>query len=68
MTDQTVVPLAYGLTQAAQLAGPCSTRHLLREIRDKKLAAKKSGRRTLILHDELQRYLLSLPTRDSTAA
>lgn len=61
---QGVEPLAYSPRDAAHVAG-ISRAFLYEEIAAGKLACRKLGRRTLILRDELERYLDSLPPRDA---
>lgn len=53
-------PIAYGPVQAAHASGLTRTR-IFEEIAAGRLKARKSGRRTLILRSELERYLNNLP-------
>jgi hypothetical protein len=59
--------LAYSPAQAAEAAGVGRTL-LFEEIRCRRLVARKAGRRTLIEADELQRWIRSLPARQSDLA
>jgi excisionase family DNA binding protein len=53
-------PLAYSVAQATKVAGVGRT-SLCQAISEGKLPARKHGRRTLILRDDLVNYLESLP-------
>ena len=59
-------PIALTVEEAA-LTAKVSRSELYRALQRGELAAKKQGRRTLILRDELARYLGALPNY-STAA
>lgn len=52
--------LAYRINEAAKLSGICRSL-LYKHIREGRLPAKQQGDRKLILHNELMRYLESLP-------
>lgn len=52
--------LAYSVTEGADLIG-MSRRQLYRLIGTGVIEARKSGTRTLVMRDELERYLASLP-------
>lgn len=54
-------PLAVGIPQALELTSLSRSR-LYAEIREGRLKACKSGRRTLIAMSELSRWLAALPT------
>jgi hypothetical protein len=62
-------PIAYTPPDAARIIGRSRTR-IFAAIRDGELVARKDGGRTLIEHDELCRWVRSLPTigRESAAA
>lgn len=53
-------PVALRLNDAAALAG-VSVGKLRKDIRDGLLEARKLGRCTVVLHDELERYVNSAP-------
>ncbi|KZY55748.1 hypothetical protein A3736_09725 [Erythrobacter sp. HI0063] len=59
--------LAYHIDEAVE-AGAGSRSEIYEALRDGILTAKKRGRRTIILRDELSRYLASLPDYSSEAA
>jgi len=59
--------LAYHIDEAVE-AGAGSRSEFSEALRDGILTAKKRGRRTIILRDELSRYLASLPDYSSEAA
>lgn len=52
--------LAYTVEQATALGAGCRS-ELYEAMREGRLAGKKRGRRTIILHEELVRYLTALP-------
>jgi excisionase family DNA binding protein len=56
--------LAHRVEQAAQLVGVGRTL-IYDEIREGRLRIRKVGRRTLILHSDLQAWLDQLPIRES---
>ena len=56
---------AYSINQYSKVSG-LGRSFLYEEIRNGKLEARKAGRRTVILHDEGQRYLKSLPALSPT--
>jgi excisionase family DNA binding protein len=53
-------PLAYSIAQVVAMLG-IGRDKLYHEIREKKLIARKAGKRTLILAADLESYLASLP-------
>jgi excisionase family DNA binding protein len=53
---------AFTPAEAARVAGIGRT-YLFEEIRNRRLVARKAGRRTLIEAEELQRWIKSLPVR-----
>ena len=59
--------LAFHIDEATD-AGAGSRAELYQALRDGRLTAKKRGRRTIILRDELVRYLATLPDYSSEAA
>ncbi len=60
MTEQINSPLAYRINDACSIAGVGRTL-LYTAISGGKLKAKKYGRRTLILHTDLEAWLTTLP-------
>jgi hypothetical protein len=66
ITD-TDVPLAYDILSASKKAGLGRSK-LFEEINAGRLKARKAGRRTLILHEDLAAWLASLPQRGQVAA
>jgi excisionase family DNA binding protein len=56
-----IAPLAYSVTDACTVAGTGRT-VLYEAIRSGRLAARKRGRRTLILAEDLRRWVESLPS------
>jgi excisionase family DNA binding protein len=62
-------PIAYAPPEAARVIGRSRTR-IFAAIRDGELVARKDGGRTLIEHEELCRWVRSLPTigREPAAA
>ena len=57
-------PLALGIVDAARVAG-VGRSTIFDEIKAKRLKARKAGRRTLILHDDLLAWLKNLPARNA---
>jgi len=55
--------LAYGIDEASVAANVCRDK-LYAAIREGLLVARKFGRRTLILEDDLRAFLQSLPPLD----
>jgi hypothetical protein len=51
---------AYGLAELAD-AGPLGRSSLYKAIKQKRLIAQKSGRRTIVTHENYQAFLRSLP-------
>jgi len=66
ITD-TDAPLAYDILSASKKAGLGRSK-LFEEINAGRLKARKAGRRTLILRDDLAAWLASLPQRGEAAA
>jgi excisionase family DNA binding protein len=64
MTDTS--PLALTIDEAVA-AARVSRSEIYRALQRKELVAKKQGRRTLILRDELSRYLATLPDYQAAA-
>lgn len=60
-------PLAYSVTQGAERAN-VSRAELYNILNRGELKAKKLGRRTVILHEDLQSYLANLPDYAPEAA
>ncbi|PBB91722.1 hypothetical protein CK215_15800 [Mesorhizobium sp. WSM3864] len=58
--------LAYGLAEATEIAG-LSRSTLYKLIKEGKLSARKSGKRTLILRAELDRYLREITEQAESA-
>jgi excisionase family DNA binding protein len=58
--------LAFSVEQAAEQAN-CSRAYLYNEIKDGNLRAKKMGRKTIILGEDLTAYLRALPEREAAA-
>jgi hypothetical protein len=56
-----ISPIAYSPEDAAIATGRSRTR-IFKAIRDKELTARKDGRATLLEHNELQRWVRTLPT------
>jgi excisionase family DNA binding protein len=54
-------PIALTVKQSVAAAGVCKT-YLYEAIKRKELAARKAGRRTLILHEDLRAWLEGLPS------
>ena len=59
-------PLALGIIEAARAAG-VGRSTVFEEINAGRLKARKAGRRTLILRDDLAAWLANLPQRSSAA-
>jgi excisionase family DNA binding protein len=59
-------PLALGIIEAARAAG-IGRSTVFEEINAGRLKARKAGRRTLILRDDLAAWLASLPQRTAVA-
>jgi hypothetical protein len=59
--------IAYSVADAALVSG-LSRSALYVALREKRLAAKKLGARTIITHDELARFVASLPPMGQAAA
>jgi hypothetical protein len=55
--------LAYTIEDASRISS-CGRTSLYEEIKSGKLKARKRGRRTIILDEDLRRWLASLPTRE----
>lgn len=64
---KTHLPLALGIIEAARAAS-VGRSTIFEEINAGRLKARKAGRRTLILRDDLAAWLASLPHRTSLAA
>ena len=64
MTD--LSPIAFTLDEATAVSKMSRT-ELYRAFRRGDLTAKKQGRRTLVLRDELERFLGSLPNFQAAA-
>ncbi|MER2265195.1 helix-turn-helix domain-containing protein [Methylobacterium oxalidis] len=60
-------PLALGIVEAARAAG-IGRSTVFEEINAGRLKARKAGRRTLILRDDLAAWLAALPQRQKVAA
>ncbi|PZV36478.1 helix-turn-helix domain-containing protein [Mesorhizobium kowhaii] len=58
--------LGYSAEEAAKLSGIGRTR-IFAAISNGRLIAHKFGRRTIILHSDLERFLASLPIREPIA-
>jgi excisionase family DNA binding protein len=58
-------PIAYSIEQAAKLIN-CGRTSIYAFIKSRDLQARKIGRRTIILDDDLRRWLASLPARQAT--
>jgi excisionase family DNA binding protein len=56
------IPLAYSIAEACEIARIGRT-SIYEAINSGELIARKNGRRTLILSDDLRRWLQSLPTQ-----
>lgn len=60
-------PIARGPNDSARVAG-CGRTKIFEAIAEGKLKARKLGRKTLILDDDLRAWLASLPLVDKQAA
>lgn len=58
---------AYTITEVAEQSGH-SRRDIYRKLKDGKLKARKSGRKTLILAEDFKAWLASLPAAELEAA
>jgi excisionase family DNA binding protein len=56
------IPLAYSIAEVCEIAGIGRT-SIYEAINSGELIARKNGRRTVILSDDLRRWLQSLPTQ-----
>jgi excisionase family DNA binding protein len=63
LTTQAAPPLAHSIEEAAYRAG-CGRTTLFGAIKARALTARKIGRRTIILDDDLRAWLGSLPLRE----
>jgi hypothetical protein len=61
------IPLAYTVAEAVKVAAVSRT-ELYRAVGRKELTLRKRGKRSIILADELKRWLASLPSAPTTAA
>ena len=59
-TDLSVTKRAYSPVEAAKATSICRTR-IFAALRKGELQGRKLGRRTIILAEDLERYLASLP-------
>jgi len=57
-------PLAYSIAEASEVAGIGRT-SIYEAINSGELIARKNGRRTVILSDDLRRWLQGLPVTNS---
>lgn len=60
MAEHQIQKLAFSINETALRTGICRD-VIYRAIREGDLPARKCGRRTLILHADLENYLKSLP-------
>jgi excisionase family DNA binding protein len=60
MSDTTTIRRAYSIRQVRELTGFCNEK-VYQHIRSGELIARKAGRRTLILAEDLDRFLQCLP-------
>lgn len=65
--DEDAQPLAYSITGGAKRAN-VSRSEMYNILKRGELRAKKLGRRTVILHDDLSAYLRGLPDYTTAAA
>nr|WP_291375732.1 helix-turn-helix domain-containing protein [Devosia sp.] len=56
--------MGYSPDEAAMLAGMCRS-NIFKAMKSGSLPARKLGRRTIILHDDLQNFMESLPVREA---
>jgi excisionase family DNA binding protein len=61
-----MTPLAYSIVEACEASGVGRT-SIYEAINSGKLIARKNGRRTVILCDDLRRWLQSLPVTNSNS-
>jgi excisionase family DNA binding protein len=61
-----MTPLAYSIVEACEVAGVGRT-SIYEAINSGELIARKNGRRTVILCDDLRRWLQSLPVTNSNS-
>jgi hypothetical protein len=54
--------VAYPLPEAARAAGVSRTR-IFEAVRNKELTIRKAGRASIVTHDDLMAWILSLPTK-----
>jgi hypothetical protein len=57
-------PLAHTIVNASRISR-CGRTTLYAEIKARRLTARKVGRRTIILDEDLRRWLASLPTMNA---
>jgi excisionase family DNA binding protein len=62
-TPPAAPPLAHSVEQTATRAN-CGRTTVYAAIKSRALAARKIGRRTIILDEDLRRWLVSLPMRE----
>jgi excisionase family DNA binding protein len=60
MSDTSMARRAYSIRQVRELTGFCNEK-VYQHIRRGELVARKAGRRTLVLAEDLDRFLQSLP-------
>lgn len=60
---QSASQIGYSPENAAKVSGVCRT-NIFAAIKEKRLRARKFGRRTIILADDLKVFLESLPERE----
>ena len=61
MSDTPMARRAYSIRQVREVTGFCNEK-VYRHIRSGELIARKAGRRTLVLAEDLDRFLQFLPT------
>jgi excisionase family DNA binding protein len=59
-------PISYAPETAAAVTGRSRTR-IFKALKSGELTARKDGRATIIEHQELQRWVSSMPTRPAAA-